>query len=96
MARSFHVSAMPFFWEKGLKKKYIAEPQDLDKVSFHLRNELKHASEIDLSKQYTGRELINLLRARTFPPYPGCWFRDKEKKYEIRVLINELENTEDE
>jgi putative transferase (TIGR04331 family) len=26
MARSFHVSAMPFFWEKGLKKKYIAEP----------------------------------------------------------------------
>jgi len=33
-------------------------------------------NEIDLDRTYTGRELINILRARTYLPYPGPYFID--------------------
>ncbi|MCH7754019.1 hypothetical protein IH970_02685 [candidate division KSB1 bacterium] len=31
--------------------------------------------------------MLNLLRGRTFPPYPAAWFLDNGEKYEIRVEI---------
>ena len=49
--------------------------------------ELEPASEIDLDKQYTGRELLNLIRARTFSPYPACSFSEHGEMYEVRVEI---------
>lgn len=62
-------------------------PQPVASGSFHRAKELDAASEIHLDHTYTGRQLINLLRARTFPPHPGCWFSDGDQKYEIRVMI---------
>jgi methionyl-tRNA formyltransferase len=32
---------------------------------------------IDLDRSYSGRELIDLLRARTFPPYRNAYFQEK-------------------
>jgi methionyl-tRNA formyltransferase len=61
--------------------------QDLHEGSFHFAKEIHTASMIDLEQKYTARELLNLLRARTFPPFPGCWFEDGGIKYEIRVQI---------
>ncbi|HRD10668.1 MAG TPA: formyltransferase family protein [Mycobacterium sp.] len=55
--------------------------------SFHLASELEAASEIHLDQTYTGRELLNLLRARSFRPHPGCWFRDSGEEYEVRIEI---------
>ncbi|NIM21688.1 MAG: formyl transferase, partial [Candidatus Latescibacteria bacterium] len=52
------------------------QPQDLEQGSFHRASELEPASEIELDKEYTGRQLLNLLRARTFSPHPGCRFTD--------------------
>lgn len=43
--------------------------------SAHLARELESLGEIDLDRTYTGRELVNILRARTFPPYRGAYFR---------------------
>jgi hypothetical protein len=42
---------------------------------------------IDLEKTYTARDLLNLLRARTFPGYRACTFSDGEASYEVRVEI---------
>ncbi|WP_417795400.1 formyltransferase family protein [Terasakiella pusilla] len=60
-----------------------------DGGSFHYRKELEAASEIDLDKTYSGRELLNLLRARTFKPHPAAWFEDGGKRYNVTVEITE-------
>lgn len=58
----------------------------------HYRKELEPASEIKLDRLYTGKELLNLLRARTFPPYPGCYFFSEGRKYQVRIEITESED----
>lgn len=63
------------------------QPQDPAAGSFHYMKELEPASRIDLDRSYTGRELLNLLRARTYPPYPGCWFEENGATWEVRVSI---------
>lgn len=62
-------------------------PQDLTLGSLHYARELEPASLIELDRSYTGRELLNLLRARTFNPYPACRFIDEGQTFEVRVLI---------
>ena len=64
--------------------------QDPDKVSFHRSGELEPGSRIELDKSYKARDLLNVLRARTFPPYPAAWFLDKDEKYEVRIKINKV------
>lgn len=66
---------------------FPSRPQPPGSGSFHRARELDAASEIHLDRTYTGRQLINLLRARTFPPHPACWFSDGDQKYEVRVTI---------
>jgi methionyl-tRNA formyltransferase len=62
-------------------------PQKLDLGSFHKARELDMASCIDLDKPYKARDLLNLLRARTFSPHPAAWFTDNGQDYEVRVEI---------
>lgn len=61
--------------------------QDLSTGTFHLGKELEAASEIDLDRSYSGRSLLNLLRARTYPPHPGAWFSEHGETYEVRIEI---------
>jgi len=53
----------------------------------HRASDLERIDEIDMDRTYTGRELINILRARTFPPYAGAYFRDGERKIYVRVQL---------
>jgi len=62
-------------------------PQDLGRGSVHFARELDQVSRIELDRNYTARELLNLLRARTFPPHPAAWFVDDGKRYEVRIEI---------
>ncbi len=62
-------------------------PQDANKGSLHYAREIDAASKVDLDKSYTARELINLLRARTFPGHPACRFEENGEMYEISVNI---------
>ncbi len=63
------------------------KPQDLTQGSFHKSKELEPASKIELERTYTGRQLLNLLRARTFPSHPGAWFVDQSERFEVRIEI---------
>ncbi len=47
-------------------------------------------SEIDLEKTYKAKDLLNLLRARTFVGKPSCWFYFKKNKYEVRIKIDKV------
>jgi methionyl-tRNA formyltransferase len=69
---------------------FIRKPQELTIGSFHLANQLDKASEIDLEKTYKAKDLINLIRARTFSTHPACRFTDETGTYEIRSSINKI------
>jgi methionyl-tRNA formyltransferase len=64
--------------------------QKTDGGSFHHSYEMDQASFIDLDQIYRGRDLINLLRARTFEGYPACTFKDSGNHYEISVKIRKV------
>lgn len=65
--------------------------QNLSKGSFHRAVELEQASRIDLEREYSARQLLNLLRARTFSGHPACWFEDNDEKYEVRIDIKRID-----
>lgn len=65
-------------------------PQDLKRGSFHFAYEIEKASTIDLNQDYQARHLLNLIRARTFPPYPGVKFTEDGKTFEVRIQITEV------
>lgn len=62
-------------------------PQDVRRGSFHQGTELEQASRILLDEPCRPRDLLNLMRARTFPGHPACWFSDGGEEYEVRVQI---------
>lgn len=66
---------------------YKAVQQIPDQGSFHRASELEQASKIDLDAKYLARDLLNLLRARTFKGHPGCWFEETGNRYEISLKI---------
>lgn len=70
--------------------------QDLTIGSYHSSKEIETASEIYLDRNYAARDLLNTLRARTFPPHPGAWFVDNGNKYKIRITITKVEETRNE
>ena len=67
----------------------VEQPSDFG--SFHHSSELDPASKLDLDKQHIARDLLNLLRARTFPGHPACCFEEDGDTYEVRVTINKVE-----
>lgn len=78
-------TALPTIWSGEIPK----IEQDLDQGDYHEAIDIEDESHIYLDECYTGRYLINLLRARTYPPHPGCWFTHEGKKYEVRISITE-------
>jgi methionyl-tRNA formyltransferase len=73
------------------KGQFPRYPQDMNKGSFHLASELEQTSHLELDASYRGREVLNLLRARTFPGHPGCWFEDNGERFEVRIDIRRAE-----
>jgi methionyl-tRNA formyltransferase len=55
----------------------------------HQVKDLASLDEIKLDSAYTGRQLINLLRARTFKGHRGAYFMDGGKKVYISVDLTE-------
>lgn len=54
----------------------------------HRRSDIALIDKIDLEKKYLAKDLINIIRARTFPPYNGAYFitRDGRKIY-LRLTL---------
>jgi methionyl-tRNA formyltransferase len=64
-------------------------PQMLSEGTGHRSGGIETASEIDLDRTYTARQLLNVMRARMFPPHPSAFFRDGDKTYSVKVIIEE-------
>ena len=65
--------------------------QTLATGSFHRGQELEPTCVIDLDRHYTAREMLNLIRARTFPPYPGVRFKEGTSHYQVRINIERID-----
>jgi len=63
--------------------------QDPTQGTSHRLKDVESIDEIDVEKLYRGDELINLIRARTFPPYQGAYFRYKGRKIYLRLDLSE-------
>lgn len=63
--------------------------------SLHYAKEIDDATLIHLEQTYTARELLNLIRAKTFAPHRGCIFKDTIngggiETYEVTIAIKKL------
>jgi methionyl-tRNA formyltransferase len=55
--------------------------------TIHRARDVERIDEIVLDRSYSAKELLNLLRARTFPPYPSAYFMDNGRKVFVRVQL---------
>ena len=62
-------------------------PQDREKGTFHRTRDVEQIDHIDLDGTYTARELIDVIRARTFPPYPGAYFVHQGRKVYLHLQL---------
>ncbi len=76
--------------ESILRLDFIEQPQE-GEGTFHLGKEIYQNSFIDLEKQYRARDLLNIIRARTFAPFPAAYFTEAGDKYEVRIEIKKVE-----
>lgn len=53
----------------------------------HRTKDVAQVDEIDLERTYTARALIDLIRARTFPPYRGAYFNAGGRKVYVRLQL---------
>ncbi len=53
----------------------------------HSTRDLGCIDAIDLDREYRARDLINVIRARTFKPYPGAYFMDRGRKVYMRLQL---------
>jgi methionyl-tRNA formyltransferase len=82
------VELMKDTWPLILSGQAGRRPQSAEEEStFHRTREVEKIDEINPDKTYSGRELINLLRARTFPPYSGAYFRVGNRKVYLRLQL---------
>ena len=62
-------------------------PQDRQSGTCHRTGDAEAIDEIDLDSTYRARDLINILRARTFSPYKGAYFRCDDKRIYMRLEL---------
>jgi methionyl-tRNA formyltransferase len=73
----------PFFASGKLRGKKCAGA----KGTYHCTADVEKIDRIELSKKYPARELIDILRARTFPPYRGAYFIHKGRRIYMRLEL---------
>ncbi len=76
-------------WPKIKTNHVIPFSQEDDNATFHLAKDFKKLSMIDLDKKYTAKDLINILRSKTFPPHDPAYFIYNNRKIFISVELKE-------
>lgn len=71
----------------SIKKENFSIIKPKEEGTMHYVKDLTSLDMIDLDKKYKALDLINILRARTFPPFKSAFFLIGGKKYYIEVKI---------
>lgn len=62
-------------------------PQSKDQGTYHRVKDVERIDQTDLNRTYTARELIDIIRARTFPPHLGAYFIHNGRKIYLRLQL---------
>ena len=49
--------------------------------------DVEAVDEIDLDRPYRARDLLDLIRARSFPPHPGAYFRAGARRIYLELTL---------
>lgn len=63
------------------------QPKGGPGVSVHRTKDVERIDRLDLDAPTTARKVIDVLRARTFPPYRGAYFEAGGKKVHLRLEL---------
>lgn len=63
-------------------------PQNQRQGTCHRVKDVERIDEIQLDRTCTARELIDIIRARTFTDYPGAYFLDGERQVYLRLQLS--------
>jgi len=63
------------------------KPKKNEGGTFHYSKDFKEICKIELEKQYKARELIDILRALTFPPYKNAYFEANGERVFIELKL---------
>jgi methionyl-tRNA formyltransferase len=77
-------------WYPNFRIKMPLENDPQIPETFHLLKDISSQSSLDLDQVVLVRNLLNLLRAKVHPDYPGCTFTEDGKDYEIQIEIREV------
>ncbi len=55
--------------------------------TYHRARDVEVVDEIDLGREYQAKDLVNILRARTFPPHKGAYFVSQGKRVYLRIQL---------
>lgn len=69
-------------------------PQPKEQGTYHRTNDVKRIDPINLDADYKARDLINILRARSFSPYAGAYFTVDGHKVYMRLELYEKHDDE--
>jgi methionyl-tRNA formyltransferase len=64
-------------------------PQAARSGSYHRARDVEAIDAIDLEKSYRAEDLLNLIRARTFPPHKGAYFIHEGRKIYLRLELKD-------
>ncbi len=71
-------------------------PQEKEAGTFHRLGDIEQIDEIALSRSYDAGDIIDIIRARTFPPYPGAYFLYNGRKIYLRLQLLTEEQLQEE
>jgi len=74
-------------WSRLVAGEIEGSPQDESAATEHRVQDVDDIDEIDLDAKYKARDLINILRARTFPPHDGAYFEEEGRRVYLRLEL---------
>jgi len=81
-------------WPKRKADTHDRSPQKKDAGTSHTLKDVDKIDEIDLDSERSAMELINLIRARTYPPYRGAYFTSSGRKVYLRLELEYEESSQ--
>lgn len=76
-------------WPRLMAGEIEGVSQDEEAGTKHYVRDVDDIDEIELDAKYRARDLINILRARTFPPHDGAYFEEGGRRVYLRLELTE-------
>lgn len=76
-------------WPLFRNGKIECNPQQQNVGTYHRMRDVEDIDEVFLDQEYSAQYLIDLLRARTFPPHRGAYFVHEGRKIFMKLALEE-------